>query len=77
MSVGWPVMGWMYGRTGLFTAHAIVRAIVTFVLWNWFPSTRFTLLPLSVSAIYLVTVIALVVTSSDTFRARSQATAAA
>jgi hypothetical protein len=56
MSVAWPVMGWIYGRTAIFTAHAVVRAVVCFVLWNWVPSSRFTVLPLAVSAIYLVTV---------------------
>jgi len=73
MSVGWPVMGWLYGRTALFTTHAIVRAIVVFTLWNWLPSTRFTLLPLSVSAIYLVTIVALIATSSEAARARAHA----
>ena len=64
MSIFWPVVGWMYGHTALFTTHAVVRAVVCFVLWNWVPSSRFTLLPLSVTAIYLVTVGAIFVASS-------------
>jgi hypothetical protein len=64
MSIMWPVVGWSYGRTALFSSHAVVRAIVCFVLWTWWPSTRFTVLPLAVSAIYLVTVVALLVASS-------------
>jgi len=64
MSIMWPVVGWSYGRTALFTSHAVVRAVVCFVLWNWWPSTRFTVLPLAVSAIYLVTVVVLIVVSS-------------
>jgi hypothetical protein len=64
MSIMWPVVGWSYGRTALFTSHAVVRAVVCFVLWTWWPSTRFTVLPLAVSAIYLVTVVALLVASS-------------
>jgi len=59
MSIMWPVVGWSYGRTALFTSHAVVRAVVCFVLWTWWPSTRFTLLPLAVSAIYLVVVLGL------------------
>jgi hypothetical protein len=65
MSVQWPVIGWTYRRTTLFTSHAIVRAVACFVLWNWFPSTRFTLLPLTVAAIYAATVVILYVTSSQ------------
>ncbi len=58
MSIHWPVIGWLYGRTALFTTHAVVRAIVCFILWNWFPSTRFSLMPLVVAFIYLATIIA-------------------
>jgi len=64
MSILWPVIGWTYGRTAIFTAHAVVRAIVCFILWNWFPSTRFTILPLAVSAIYLITIGAILISSS-------------
>ena len=64
MSIMWPVVGWSYGRTALFSSHAAVRAVVCFVLWNWWPSTRFTVLPLAVSAIYLATVVVLIVASS-------------
>jgi hypothetical protein len=34
MSIHWPVIGWTYGRTAIYTAHAVVRAIACFVLWN-------------------------------------------
>jgi hypothetical protein len=64
MSVAWPVMGWTYGRTAIFTAHAVVRAVVCFVIWNWMPAGRFTVLPLAVSGIYLVTVAVTWVASS-------------
>ena len=73
MSILWPVVGWTYGRTVLFSVHAAVRAVVCFALWNWFPSTRFTLLPLAVSAIYLVTVVAILIASSEERRAERQA----
>jgi hypothetical protein len=64
MSLHWPVIGWAYGKTALYTAHAVVRAIVVFIIWNWMPEARFTLLPLSVSVIYLLTVVAIVVSVS-------------
>jgi hypothetical protein len=70
MSIMWPVVGWIYGRTALFSAHAVARAVVCFVLWTWSPSTRFTVLPLAVSAIYLVTVVVLIVAS---FKSRQPA----
>jgi hypothetical protein len=64
LSIIWPVVGWAYYRTALFTSHAVVRAVVWFGLWKWLPSGRFTVLPLAVSAIYLVTVVVLLVASS-------------
>jgi hypothetical protein len=64
MSIHWPVIGWMYGRTAIYTTHAVVRAVACFVLWNWAPSSRFTVLPYTVSAIYLATVCAILVASS-------------
>jgi hypothetical protein len=60
MSIMWPVVGCVYGRTVLFSAHAVV----CLGLWEWLPSGRFTVLPLAVSAIYLVWVVVLVVASS-------------
>jgi hypothetical protein len=64
MSTHWPIIGWTYGRTALFTTHAVMRVIACFILWKWFPSTRFTLLPFTVALIYLATVIAVFFTSS-------------
>jgi len=63
MSIHWPVIGWCYGRTGLFTAHAIARAITCLIIWSWLPDARFTLLPFSVSLVYIVTVIAILIDS--------------
>jgi len=59
MSLHWPVIGWSYGRTYLYTAHAVVRAVVVFVIWNCMPEARLTLLPLSVCLIYLATIVAI------------------
>jgi hypothetical protein len=64
MSLHWPIIGWSYGRTALFTAHAVVRAVVVFLIWWWLPEARFTLLPLAVAAIYLLTVIAILIDSA-------------
>lgn len=61
MSHHWPVIGWSYGKTGLYSAHAIVRAIGATAIWALYPDERLTLLPLFVSAIYLVTVLAILI----------------
>jgi hypothetical protein len=64
MSTHWPVIGWMYGRTAIFATHAVVRAVACFVLWNWWPASRFTVLPYTVCAIYFATVCAILIASS-------------
>jgi hypothetical protein len=64
LSLHWPVIGWHYARTGIYVAHAVCRSIACFVLWNWWPSTRFTLLPFTVAAAYLLTVVAILISSS-------------
>lgn len=61
MSVHWPVIGWMYGRTALFTGHAVMRAALAFLIWNWMPEGRDVLLPLSVALVYLATVLLILV----------------
>jgi hypothetical protein len=61
MSLHWPVIGWSYGRTGLYTAHAVVRALAVFAIWVALPEARLTLLPLSVGLIYLATVAAILI----------------
>ena len=57
MSLHWPVIGWGYGKTVIYSAHAVSRAVICFVIWNWLPWGRFTLLPLSVAAVYMATVL--------------------
>ncbi len=63
MSAHWPVIGWSYGRTLLYSAHAVVRAIVALFIFVQYPEERLTWLPLSVAAVYLVTVLAIYVDS--------------
>jgi hypothetical protein len=64
MSLHWPVIGWSYGRTGLFSAHSIVRAVACTLIWLWMPDARLTVLPLAVAGIYLLTVIAIFIDSA-------------
>lgn len=70
MSIHWPVIGWSYGRTFLFSAHAIVRAIVCLFIWLQYPDERLTWLPVSVAIIYLATV-AIILVDSALLRRRS------
>ncbi len=63
MSGHWPVFGWTYGRPAPFIAHAIVRAVVCFGIWQYMPDERFTLLPAAVAGIYLVTIVILFIDS--------------
>lgn len=59
MSQHWPVIGWGYGKPGLYGAHAVSRAIGAFVIWNWLPDGRFTLIPFWVASVYLATAAAI------------------
>ena len=61
MSLHWPVIGWSYGRTGLYTAHAVGRALLVFAVWILLPQARLTLLPLGVCMVYLATVAAILI----------------
>jgi len=63
MSIHWPVIGWSYGRATPYIAHAVARAAIVFGIWQFMPDARFTLLPLSVAAIYVVTVIVIYIDS--------------
>ncbi len=61
MSGHWPIIGWTYDRVGLYAGHAIIRALVTPVIWFWLPDARLTLLPLSVAILYGLTVLTILV----------------
>ena len=63
MSIHWPVIGWTYARTALFSAHAVVRAVASLAVWTLFPDDRTVYVPLVVSAIYFVTVVAILIDS--------------
>ncbi len=77
MSLHWPVIGWSYGKTALYTSHAVVRAIVTYAIWTFLPDARLTLLPLSVSIIYLASVAAILIEVRRENRLNSATTSAA
>lgn len=77
MSIHWPVIGWSYNRTALYSAHAIARAVVCFAMWNWMPQHRFTVLPLAVSAIYSATVIAILIDTRQRAATTRQSVSAA
>lgn len=68
MSFHWPAIGWTYGRSALYTAHAVVRALVCLYIFMAYPDHRLTWLPLSVAAVYFVTVIAIYVDSGAVAR---------
>ena len=59
MSLHWPVIGWSYGRTALFTAHAVLRAVAVAYIWFAMPDKILTALPLSIAIIYVLTVLAI------------------
>ncbi len=54
MSLHWPVFGWLYDRP-VFSVHAVARVVAVTLIWLLLPGARFTLLPLTVSLVYLVT----------------------
>jgi len=61
MSGHWPVIGWSYGRSALFSAHSIIRALAVMWVWFTFPEHSLTLLPFTVALIYLATVFAILI----------------
>ena len=61
MSHHWPAIGWSYGKPALYSAHAIVRALGALAIWALVPDGRFTLIPFWVAAVYLATVVAILV----------------
>ena len=64
MSIHWPVIGWSYGRTALFSAHLFARTFIVLSIWYLLPDARMTLLPLSVSLVYILTVAAILIDTS-------------
>ena len=61
MSQHWPIIGWSYGKPGLYSAHAIVRAVGALAIWALLPEGRFTFIPFWVAAVYLATVAAILI----------------
>lgn len=59
MSLHWPVIGWAYARTSLFSAHAIIRALFCLFIFEKFSEYSTTWMPLGIAAIYALTVVAI------------------
>ncbi|MGP1275406.1 MAG: DUF7010 family protein [Caulobacterales bacterium] len=75
MSLHWPVIGWTYGRTALFSSHAIIRAVLVAWIFNAYPDERLTLIPLAVAACYLVTALIVFIDAGRVARRNRSATA--
>ncbi|WP_080053751.1 DUF7010 family protein [Spirosoma aerolatum] len=69
MSIHWPIIGWLYDSKAC-QLHALLRTIVVVACWYTLPGLRFTLLPLLVSVLYVLTVIGLTI---EVTQARKQA----
>lgn len=54
MSLHWPIVGWMYGRTVLYTSHALIRAAAVTGIWFALPDHRFDLIPAAVVGAYAI-----------------------
>lgn len=68
MAAHWPVIGWSYGRMGIYVAHAVARAVAVTALWLAFPDYRLMFIPGAVAVIYLLSVIALIIDSGAVAR---------
>ncbi len=55
MTMHWPSIGWMYGQTASFSAHAIARVGLAVIIWFAWPDQRFTWIPLSTALVYAAT----------------------
>lgn len=73
MAMHWPIIGWTYGRTALYSVHAIVRALAAFALWLLLPDQRHIWVPASVSVVYVATVIAILIDTRRVGFGRGQA----
>jgi hypothetical protein len=61
LALHWPAIGWLYGRTILYSGHLIVRTAAVLFIWFGMPDARLTLLPAAVSAVYLFTMLIILI----------------
>jgi hypothetical protein len=54
LALHWPVIGWLYNQP-VYIIHALVRTVIAVSIWFFMPQHLFTLLPISVGILYLVT----------------------
>ena len=66
LSLYFPVIGWMYGKSALYVSHAVVRAVAVFVIWWRFPDHQLLLIPACVALIYVLTAALVFVDSRTT-----------
>lgn len=66
MSLHWPIIGWSYGRIGLFTAHALGRVAGCTAVFVLYPDQRFVLIPAVVVAAYAFSFVAILATRGRT-----------
>lgn len=50
----WPVIGWLFDQK-LYLMHALVRTVLTLLVWLTVPEHASTLLPIAVGGLYLLT----------------------
>ena len=72
LSIHWPIIGWSYNRTALYSAHSVIRALAVFSIWTTMPDARLTYLPFSVAGIYFLTVLAILIDTSRLRRAQNK-----
>ena len=53
VSVHWPAIGWGYGKTGLYSAQAVIRVLLISAAFVLLPDHRTVLIPAIVAATYL------------------------
>ncbi|WOI53355.1 DUF7010 family protein [Parvularcula sp. LCG005] len=54
LSLHFPVIGWSYGRSLLFCAYAVIRAICVYLAWYLWPEQQQLYVPAIVCASYLI-----------------------
>ncbi|MGJ3230926.1 MAG: DUF7010 family protein [Oceanicaulis sp.] len=76
MGLHWPAIGWSYGRSALYTAHAIIRAGLVLYIFVAFPEHRLTWMPLSVAGVYALSIAGILLDTARLARTRPDLVAA-
>lgn len=54
LALHWPVIGWLYNQP-VYIVHTLLRTVIAVSIWMFFPEQLFTVLPLLVGLLYLLT----------------------